>query len=134
MEHFKKQTMGSTVIMGRKTWESIPEKYRPLEGRVNIVISRQKDYKGNCIVVDSLSKALKKSANDKNTFIIGGGEIYKESLKFVDTIYLTRVHTTIEGDTTFPTLNEEWVLENETKVTKDTRNELDMTFKIYKRR
>jgi len=134
MAYFKKQTMGNTVIMGRKTWESIPEKYRPLEDRVNIVISRQKDYvtKG-AIVVDSLTKAMKKASNDKNTFIIGGGEIYKESLKFVNKVYMTRVHTTIEGDTTFPELNG-WDIESELNIKQDVKNEYDMSFQVLKRK
>ncbi len=134
MAYFKEQTMGSTVIMGRKTWESIPEKYRPLEGRINIVVSRQKDYvaKG-AMVVDSLTKAMKKAANDKNKFIIVGGQIYKESLKFVDKVYMTRVHTTVEGDTTFPELNG-WEIESELNVKQDIKNKYDMTFEVLKKK
>lgn len=134
MAYFKKLTTGNTVIMGRKTWESIPEKYRPLEGRVNIIVSRQKNYVANgAMVFDTLTKAIKKASNDKNTFIIGGGEIYKESLIFVDKIYMTRVHTTIEGDTTFPELDG-WVIESELNVKQDIKNEHDMTFQILKRK
>lgn len=135
MKFFKETTMGGTVIMGRKTWESIPPKYRPLEGRINIMITRQKNYvaKG-CIVVDSLSQAMSKSPNNKKCFIIGGGEIYKESLNFVDRVYLTHVKTIIDGDTYFPELEEgKWEITSELNVVKDKRNKYDLSFKVYDR-
>ena len=92
--------------MGRKTFESIG---KPLPDRLNIVITRDKSkiYDG-CIVVNTIKEALKKAGNDKEIFIIGGGEIYKKSLNFANRIYLTKVHQTIEGDTYFPTLKEWW--------------------------
>jgi dihydrofolate reductase len=135
MRFFKETTMGGTVIMGRKTWESIPPKYRPLNGRINIVISRQKDYTAQgCLVVDSLTKAFNKAPNDRQCFIIGVGQIYKESINFVDRIYLTSVNTTIDGDTYFPELIEErWELKSELNVKKDIKNKYDMSFKVYDR-
>ena len=96
--------------MGRKNFESIPHKFRPLKDRTNIIVTRQKKYIANgCIVVNSLKEALTiaKSNGDQEPFIIGGGEIYKLALekKLVDKIYLTRIHTNFEGDTFFPKLS-----------------------------
>lgn len=106
LKRFKKLTKGHPVIMGRKTHESIG---RILPDRLNIVITRDKDVSYNgCITVNSISDAIRKAGNDKEIFIIGGGEIYKKSLGFVDRIYLTKVHQTVEGDTYFPTLNSDW--------------------------
>lgn len=98
LKRFKELTSGSTVIMGRKTFESIG---KPLPNRVNIVLSRKRMLIDGCIVVDSIGKAIKKSDNNKEIFIIGGSEIYKLSIKFVDKIYLTKVHTEVEGDSYF---------------------------------
>lgn len=106
LKHFKKLTSGNVVIMGRKTYESIG---KPLPNRVNIVITRDKNKIINgCITVNSIEEAIRKAGNDKQIFIIGGGEIYKKSLNFANKIYLTKVHQNIEGDTYFPTLNENW--------------------------
>src|SRR3989344_2358148 len=99
LAHFKQTTMGHPIIMGRKTHESIG---RSLPGRYNVVITRQKDYKAvdGCVVVHSLNEALNlpKVKADPEVFIIGGVEIYEQSLPLADRIYLTRVHTKIGGD------------------------------------
>ena len=114
LEHFKKLTTGNTVIMGRKTYESLPKEYRPLPNRINIVITRDKSYQAKgCLVVNSLEDALRKADNDKEIFIIGGGQIYREGLKFAERIYLTKIHKNIEGDTYFPKLNKFWKLVDE---------------------
>ncbi len=106
LKHFKSLTTNNVVIMGRKTYESIG---KPLPNRLNIVITRDKNktYEG-CITVNSIENAIRKAGTDKEIFIIGGGEIYKKSIKFVNKVYLTKVHQHIEGDTYFPTLNERW--------------------------
>jgi len=113
MRFFKETTMGHHVIMGRKNFESIPHKYRPLPDRTNIVITRQTDYKAEgCVVVNSVEAALgiAKKKGDTEPFIIGGGQIYKLALEanLVDKIYLTKVHHTFDGDTFFPELNSDW--------------------------
>jgi len=106
LQHFKKLTEGGAVIMGRKTYESIG---KPLPNRLNIVITREKDKTINgCITVNSIKDAISKANSEKKIFIIGGGEIYKKSLKFASTVYLTKVHQDIEGDTYFPELNDKW--------------------------
>ena len=109
LKRFKKITTGNVVIMGRKTFESLPEEYRPLPNRVNIILSKDKSYKTNCCMVfNNLKKAIRKAGSNKEIFIIGGGEIYKESLKYADKVYKTAVDGDFEGDTYFPKLNKNW--------------------------
>jgi dihydrofolate reductase len=112
MKYFKEKTTGHCIITGRKNYESIPAKFRPLPNRTNIVITRQKDYQApGAIITDSLEKAvaLSQELEKEETFIIGGGEIFKQSIKLVEKIYLTRVHAPFEGDVFFPELNyNEW--------------------------
>ena len=101
---FKETTKGHAVIMGRKNFESIPEKFRPLPGRTNIIVSRDRNYKANgCILVHSIEDAIAyaKSINEEEAFIIGGGEIYKQSMDLIDCLYITRVHSNFDGDTYF---------------------------------
>lgn len=98
---FKEITMGHTVIMGRKTYESIG---RPLPGRTNVVITRQSGYQADgCIVVHDLGNALQSCPADENeAFICGGGQLYREAMPETDRIYLTLLHREVEGDTFFP--------------------------------
>lgn len=106
LKNFKKLTENNVVIMGRKTYDSIG---KPLPNRINIVVTRDKSkHIDGCIVVNSVEDALRKAGSGREVFIIGGGEIYKKSLNFVDKIYLTKIHQDIEGDTYFPTLNDNW--------------------------
>ena len=110
MNFFKETTENHFVIMGRRNYESIPEKYRPLPNRTNIVVTRNKMFTAeNCIVTNSIENAIEmaKKAGDNEPFIIGGGQIYKLALEnnLVDFIYLTRVHATIDGDTFFEDLD-----------------------------
>jgi dihydrofolate reductase len=112
MAFFKKTTAGRTVIMGRRNYESIPEKYRPLPGRPNIVISRNKDYRApGSRTATSIKDALEtaKNSGEQHTFIIGGGEIYRLALSenVVDDMYITHVHAEVEGDTHFPQMDED---------------------------
>ena len=103
LKHFKNLTKGHHVIMGRKTFESMP---KALPNRTNVVISRQKDYIAeNAQVVDSLEAALALAQEDDRPFIIGGGEIYSQALAFADCIELTRVHDDFEADTFFPEID-----------------------------
>lgn len=112
MKFFKEKTTGHCVISGRKNYESIPEKFRPLPNRTNIVITRQKDYPApGTIIVHSLEDAIKKAkeTGDEEIFIIGGAEIFIQSMRYADRIYLTRIHHSFEGDVFFPDLNPlEW--------------------------
>jgi dihydrofolate reductase len=100
-KYFKETTKNSVVIMGRKCWESLPEKFRPLPNRLNIVVTRDKNYQAEGAIVthdlESTIKAFKNSSND--VFIIGGSEIYNQSFKYADGVYLTRILTSVDGDT-----------------------------------
>ena len=100
-KRFKTLTSGHHIIMGRKTFESFP---RPLPNRTHIIITRQADYQvpEGCIVALGLQEAIAICPKNEEVFIIGGGEIYKQSIAIADKVELTRVHTTIEADTFFP--------------------------------
>jgi dihydrofolate reductase len=102
LRRFRELTLGHTVIMGRKTFESIG---RPLAGRRNIVVTNQQNYSREGIVaVHSLEEAIESSGPDEELFICGGGEIYRQALPLCSRIYLTIVDLDIEGDTFFPIL------------------------------
>lgn len=134
LKFFKNTTWGGVVIMGRKTFESVN---KPLPGRLNIVISRQKDWQAeNVTVAESLDAAIAKAheLNYKEIFIIGGGEIYKAALAKTKKIYLTRVHAEIEGDTFFPELNKnEWRLISSNDFKKDEKHAYDYSFEVWER-
>ncbi len=106
MRRFKELTTGHPVIMGRKTWESLPERFRPLPGRTNIVVTRQANYEAaGAVVVDSFENARVAAACAKGageTFVIGGGELYATALPYASRLYLTLVDATAEADTFFP--------------------------------
>jgi len=103
MAHFKALTAGHTVIMGRKTWESLPPRFRPLPGRRNIVISRQADYAApGAELADSLENALKLASTAATAFIIGGEQIYAQAMALADRLEITEVDLEPEGDAWFP--------------------------------
>ena len=103
MAHFKALTAGQTVVMGRKTWESLPPRFRPLPGRRNIVISRQADYAApGAEVADSLENALKLASTAASVFIIGGEQIYAQAMALADRLEITEVDLEPEGDAWFP--------------------------------
>lgn len=101
MKRFRDLTNGKTVLMGRKTWESIPEKFRPLPNRKNIVITRNVDYSvpNPITLYHSVKDALKHETGD--IMVIGGAEIYAQSIKYADTLFITHVRTFIEDGTAF---------------------------------
>lgn len=104
MARFKKLTLGGTVIMGRKTFESLPDK-KPLQGRHNIVLSRDSFYGKDDVgltFVNSVNTLFNLYKNDSSVFVIGGAEIYKSFIGVVDKIYVTRIHKEFEADTFFP--------------------------------
>jgi dihydrofolate reductase len=109
LKRFKKLTSGHYIIMGRKTFESFP---KPLPNRTHIVITRQNDYQvpDGVLIVNSLADAIDAARHDKQPYIIGGGEIYKQAMPLADKLEITRVHASFEdADTFFPEINEkEW--------------------------
>jgi len=130
LKRFKNLTKGHHVIMGRKTFESMP---RALPNRTNVIITRKENYIAeNAIVTNSLESALKIASDDAQPFIIGGGEIYNIALNISDRIELTRVHHNFEGDTTFPEIDKEkWIESNRVEKKKDETHSYNFTFITY---
>ncbi len=129
---FKKNTLGHPVIMGRKTFESIG---KPLPGRRNLVVSRNKDWHANgCEVFSSLTSALASCEPAAHTFVIGGASLYSEALPMSDHLYLTEVDATPEGDTFFPILKSgEWREHSREHRANDEKNTHAMDFVILDR-
>ncbi len=132
---FKNTTWGMPIIMGRKTFEAIG---KPLPGRTNIIITSNKDWRAEGVIATStIENAIKlaETTNAKEIFITGGGEIYKQSILIADKIYMTRVHTNIDGDTFFPSIDSSmWELVFEKNVVADEKNIFDMSFQTWERR
>ncbi|HEY5689116.1 MAG TPA: dihydrofolate reductase [Yeosuana sp.] len=134
LKRFKTLTSGHHIIMGRKTFESFP---KPLPNRTHVVITKQADYKvpHGVIVVNSLKDALEVAKEDTQAFIIGGGEIYNQSLEVVNKIELTRVHHDFEADTFFPKIDDSiWKETSKVYHQKDDKNEFDYSFISYTRK
>lgn len=111
MAHFKTLTAGHAVLMGRKTWESLPERFRPLPGRRNIVISRQSDYAApGAELAHSLEEGIGLASDVEKLFVIGGADIYAQSMPLADRLEITEVELSPEGDTWFPVIGEEWIV------------------------
>lgn len=110
LQRFKELTMGSTVVMGRTTWESLPTSVRPLPGRRNIVLSRAPDYEApGAEVVGSLDDAL--AAAEGDVWVIGGASVYAEAIARADRIVRTRLHVSVEGDVRAPEVGPEWTMD-----------------------
>ena len=129
LKRFKKITSGHPLIMGRKTYESLP--IQPLPKRTNIVISRSNPNFPGAIIADSPEAALAHCPADTEIFISGGSQIYEQFLPLADKLYITVVHHDFEGDATFPEINfEEWTLIE----SQDFHQELSYSFKTYIRK
>ena len=138
MKFFKDTTKGHFVIMGRRNYESIPHKYRPLPNRTNVIVTRQDDYKAEgCLLVNSVEEAIElaQKAGDIEPFIIGGGQIYKYAIdnNLVDRVYLTKVHTEIDGDTYFEDLDDSWKLIHTDLHSSDEKHPFAFTFQTFER-
>ncbi len=129
-KRFKQITSGHYIIMGRKTFESFP---KPLPNRTHVIITRQKDYTvEDCIVVNSIEEAIAISPKEEDVFIIGGAEIYNQSIDFADKIELTRVHANFEADAYFPEIDTtKWKIDFEEFHTKDEKHTFDFTFQTF---
>lgn len=132
-KRFKLLTTGHHIIMGRKTFESFP---KPLPNRTHIVITRNRDYHpDHVIVVHSMEQALEIASGDDRPFIIGGGEIYKIGMEVASCIELTRVQGTFEADTYFPEIpSEYWALQSEVHHPTDERHEYAFTYQTWVRK
>src|ERR1700679_530157 len=126
LKHFKNITSGHTVIMGRKTYDSVG---KPLPKRRNIIITRQPITIDGCEVVNSIESALALCKSEGEVFIVGGAEIYKQSLKLTDRIYLTIVHKEFDGDSFFPEIDKAaWKEVSRENFEPDNKNNLPYSF------
>ncbi|MDR1725386.1 MAG: dihydrofolate reductase [Bacteroidales bacterium] len=134
LRYFKKITNGCTVIMGRKTWESLP--FKPLKNRRNIIMTNNFEYNTNtkAEVIHSLNEVFSKINDTETVFCIGGGKIYEQFLPYCDTIYITKVFADFEADTFFPNISEQhFSLIEKSPVYIDDNTNLKYQFCIYKR-
>jgi dihydrofolate reductase len=132
LKHFKQITTGHTVIMGRKTYDSVG---KPLPNRRNIIITRQYITIEGCEVAKSIEDALALCAGEEEVFIVGGAEIYKQAIKLTGRIYLTIVHQKFDGDSYFPEINyEEWIETAREDHQPDEKNKLPYSFITLERR
>ena len=138
MKFFMEKTRGHHTIMGRKNYDSIPPKFKPLPNRINIVVTRQKNFKApGCLVVGSVDEGLTIAKVNKETevFIIGGAEIYKLGLPHSTRLYLTEIDAQIDGDTFFPQFDKEhWIEVSRIHHDNDGRHDYSFDFVIYERK
>ncbi len=133
LKWFKKNTLNKTVIMGRKTFQSLPNGALPK--RKNIVLTKKDDFKAqNCIVLNEFNKVFDfLNYNDEN-FIIGGAKIYEQFLPMVDKLYITRIYADLKADVFFPEINfNQWSLEEKIENKADKKHKYDFDFLIYSR-
>lgn len=132
LKRFKTLTMGKPIVMGRLTYESIG---RALPGRQNIVITRQADYEADgCDVVCSIEAAFEAAGDAEEIVVIGGGDVYRQCLPIAERIYMTRVHTEIEGDAFFPPLDDaDWQQTSADVCEVDDKDDYPFTFITYDR-
>ena len=137
MKYFMQTTKGHHVIMGRKNYESLPEKFRPLPNRTSIVVTRQPGYKApGCTIVHQIEEGVKiaEESGEAELFIIGGSEIYKLGMPLADQLYLTEIEADIEGDTFFPFYQKEsWHEISRQHHTVDERHQFAFDFVVYKK-
>lgn len=135
LSYFKKVTLNHPIIMGRNCYVSIG---RPLPKRTNIIVTRDPFFiSSNCLVARSIPQSLSMAHGEgvEEVFIIGGGQIYEQTMDLLDRIYWTEVDVEVAGDVFFPEISmDEWKLVSEEAHTKDEKNEFDYNFKVYEKR
>lgn len=135
MRFFKNTTWGLPIVMGRKTFESMGSRLLP--GRVNIILTHQKGLAiDGAIVVNTLEEAMAFAKHQfyKELMVIGGGQIYTMALPLANKVWLTRVHTTIEGDTFFPSLSSDWELKSVETNSADEKHIYNFDFECWQRK
>jgi dihydrofolate reductase len=134
LKRFKRLTSGNTVIMGKKTWESLPRK--PLPGRKNIVLTdNPKESIENSVTAYSIDDALSKCRQDEEIFIIGGGSVYRQFMPLADRLFITHVHKKASADVYFPEIDSEiWEIAEEKEFRSNEINSIPYTYRIYKKR
>jgi dihydrofolate reductase len=134
LAHFRSLTMGHPVVMGRRTWDSLPERFRPLPGRRNVVVTRNPEWHGEGAErAGSLDEALRLVNGAERVFVIGGGQLYAEALPRADELLLTEIEADVEGDTWFPG----WEREDFDEVGRElhvSENGVEFSFVTYVRR
>ena len=132
LRHFRRLTTGHPVIMGRRNYESIG---KPLPNRTNIVVTRNPDYRAaGCLVTHSLDDAMNSAGNDRDIFIIGGAEIYRQAFDRANRIFITLIHARIEGDTYFPEFEgPSWREISRERHERDENNPYPFSFLTYER-
>lgn len=109
LQHFKQVTGSARVVMGRRTWESLPERFRPLPGRENVVVSRQRGWVApGARVVPDLDEALADDGGNRQIWVIGGSEVYAAAMARADVLQVTEIDTHVDGDTRAPKIGPEW--------------------------
>lgn len=135
MKFFAKTTRGHHVLMGRKNFESIPEKYRPLPGRPNIVVTRNSSFNADEVIIEtSIENGIRaaREAGETELFIIGGGEIYNQTIDIADRLYITHVHASPEGETHFPEFDiSKWTKTELVQHSKDDVHNLSFSICVY---
>ena len=110
MAHFKRTTSGHPVVMGRKTWDSVPAKFRPLPGRLNIVVTRQPHWQADGATrASTLEEAVAHCGDASDAWVIGGAEIYRQALPLAQTAVITEIHAEVEGDAHAPEFGPQWI-------------------------
>ena len=138
MKYFMQTTKAHHVIMGRKNYESIPEKFKPLPNRTNVVVTRQKNFSApGCRIVNALEEGIESArvAGESELFIIGGSEIYALGMPYANQLYLTEIDANVDGDTYFPSFNKiEWQEHSRTHHEADARHVFAFDFVVYKKK
>lgn len=128
LKYFKKTTTGHSIVMGRKTFQSIG---RPLPNRKNIILTRDTSFSANgCQVLHSIEEVLE-LAKKEDIFVIGGAQIYKQFLSDAEKLYITKINESFEGDTFFPEIGDEWTLISSEKHAPDDKNTYEYEFQVY---
>ena len=132
LAHFKQTTLGQAVVMGRKTWDSLPERFRPLPGRTNIVITRQTDWHApGALVAHSLEQAMSLCPAPGPLWVIGGAEIYAQALPLASTVVVTEIDVEVQGDAHAPKLGTEW--KEMSRLLQQNEDGLSYSFVTYKK-
>jgi dihydrofolate reductase len=134
MRRFRELTMGQPVVMGRRTWDSLPEAFRPLPGRRNVVVTRNANWHGDGAErVHSLDDALRLLEGERHVFVIGGGQLYAEAISRADELLLTEVGEEHEGDTFFPAWDRD-AFEETSREEHVSESGVPFAFVVYRRR
>lgn len=136
MKYFKETTLGHYVLTGRKNYESIPEKFRPLKGRTNLVVSNSKIQFPGAIMISNIEEGIEiaRRAGEKELFIIGGGQVFKQSMYLANKLYITLIHHQFNGDVFFPEINwKQWNIISRKDVVPDENNKYACSFIVAER-